>query len=67
MKLGYLPDKTLAGSYEKTAKNSKKPKDRVSILATANAIGDIRLPLLFIGKSKNTRAFKNINPSALPV
>ena len=62
-----LPEKTLAGSYEKTAKNFKKPKDRVSILATANASGNFRLPLLLIGKSKNPRALKNINLSALPV
>ena len=62
-----LPEKTLAGSYEKTAKNFKKSKDRVSILATANASGDFRLPLLLIGKSKNPRALKNINLSALPV
>ena len=62
-----LPEKTLAGSYEKTAKNFKKPKDKVSILATANASGDFRLPLLLIGKSKNPRALKNINLSALPV
>ena len=62
-----LPQKTLAGSYEKTAKNFKKPKDRVSILATANASGDFRLPLLMIGKSKNPRALKSISHNALPV
>ena len=62
-----LPEKTLAGSYEKIAKNFKKPKDRINILATANASGDFRLPLLLIGKSKNPRALKNINLSALPV
>ena len=43
-----LPGKTLVGDDEKTAHNYKKPKDRVSILATANASGDFRLPLLLI-------------------
>ncbi len=62
-----LPEKTLAGGYEKTAKNFKKPKDRVTILAAANASGDCRLPLLLIGKSKKPRCFKNVNISALPV
>ena len=62
-----LSEKTLAGSYKKTAKNFKKPKDRVCILATANASGEFRLPLLLIGKSKNPRVLKNINLSALPV
>ena len=62
-----LPEKTLAGSYEKSAKNFKKPKDRVTLLATANASGDYRLPLLMIGKSCKPRCFNNVNRSALPV
>jgi len=62
-----LPEKTLAGGYEKTAKNFKKPKDRVTILAAANASGDFRLPLLLIGKSKKPRCFKHVNVNNLPV
>lgn len=62
-----LPEKTLAGGHEKTAKNFKKPKDRVTILATANASGDCRLPLLLIGKSAKPRCLKNVDRSALPL
>jgi len=62
-----LPDKTLAAGHEKTAKNYKTSKDRVTVLATANATGDFRLPLLVIGKSRDPRAFKHIDRSTLPV
>ncbi len=62
-----LPNKTLAGRCEKTAKSFKKPNDRVTILASANATGTFRLPLLLIGKSKCPRALKNVNLSALPL
>ena len=62
-----LPGKTLAPAQEKTARNFKKSKDRVTILSAANASGDFRLPLLLIGKSMNPRCLKNVNRSALPV
>ena len=45
-----LPKKTLAAGFEKTAKNFNTSKDRVTVLAAANAIGDYRLPLMVIGK-----------------
>ena len=62
-----LPRKTLAGGYENAAHDFKKPKYRVTILATANASGDFRLPLLLIGKSQNPRCLKHINHHTLPV
>lgn len=40
-------------------------KDRVTVMVGANADGSERLPLLVIGKSKNTRCFKNVR--SLPV
>ncbi len=62
-----LPNKTLADGTEKTAKNMKTSKDRVTLMATGNASGDFRLPLVFIHKSAKPRCFSGINMSALPV
>ena len=62
-----LPHRTLVGPEEKTAPGQKKNKERLTLLATANATGSHKLPLLLIGKSKNPRCFKNINMAALPV
>ena len=46
----------------------KNVKDSVTINVCANANGTIlKLPLLFIGKSKNPRCFRNLNKKALPV
>ena len=42
------------------ASGMKKQKDRVTLMSCANATGLNKLPLLFIGKSKNPRCFKNI-------
>lgn len=44
----------------------KTSKDRVTLMATANASGDFRLPLVFIHKSAKPRCFKNVNMSSLP-
>ncbi len=48
-----MPNKTLVTSREKEAKAFKKPKDRVTIMACANASGTIKLPLVFIHKFAN--------------
>ena len=61
-----LPGKTLADGNEKEAKNFKSSKDRVTLMATANASGDFRLPLVFIHKSAKPRCFANVTVSALP-
>ena len=62
-----LPNKTLADASEKCAKNFKSPKDRVTLMATANVSGDFKLPLVFIHKSCRPRCFSGVNMSALPV
>jgi len=62
-----LPSKTLADASEKSVNNFKSPKDRVTLMATVNASGDVKLPLLFIHKSAEPRCFAGINKSVLPV
>ena len=62
-----MPNKTLVSSREKEAKGFKKPKDRVTLMACANASGSIKLPLVFIHKSLNPRCFKNLDKKDLPV
>jgi hypothetical protein len=46
---------------------TKQSKDRVTVLLTCNAIGNEKLPPLFIHKYENPRALKNINKKTLPV
>ena len=62
-----MPSKTLVHGGEKQAKNFKKSKDRVTLLAGANATGTCRLPLVFIHSSKKPRCFKNVDMTSLPV
>ena len=62
-----MPDKTLVLSREKEAKGFIKPKDRVTLMACANANGSIKLPLVFIHKSARPRFFKQIDMRDLPV
>ena len=45
----------------------KQSKDRVTVLLTCNAIGNEKLPPLFIHKYENPWALKNINKKTLPV
>ena len=40
-----MPNITLISSHEKEAKGSKNPKDRVTLMACANATGCIKLPI----------------------
>ena len=51
------PCKTIAHS---PTLGKKRPKDRVSILATCNALGNEKLPLLFIHKYQTPRVLKGI-------
>lgn len=62
-----LPSRTLVTGREKEAKGFKKSKDRVTLMACANASGSISMPLMFIHKSANPRCFKNIRKEDLPV
>ena len=41
-------------------------KERITLLPCSNASGDLKFPLLVIGKSAKPRAFKNVDMSALP-
>ncbi|XP_046686190.1 jerky protein homolog-like [Homalodisca vitripennis] len=61
-----LPNKTLAAQSEKTAPGYKKSKERVTLLMCSNSSGSLKLRPLLIGKSKNPRAFKNIQVNCLP-
>ena len=49
------------------ARNFKKAKDRVTVLACANASGTHRLPLAVINKIAKPRCFKHMDMNALPV
>ncbi|XP_066253585.1 tigger transposable element-derived protein 6-like [Euwallacea similis] len=60
-----LPDKTLTFKREKCT-GGKLSKERLTILHCVNMNGE-KERLLVIGKSKNRRAFKNINVNNLPV
>uniref|UniRef100_A0A1B6ML08 HTH CENPB-type domain-containing protein n=1 Tax=Graphocephala atropunctata TaxID=36148 RepID=A0A1B6ML08_9HEMI len=60
-----LPNSTLAGAEESSAKGFKKNKDRLTVLVCGNASGDHRLIPFVIGKFKKPRPLKNI--TNLPV
>ena len=62
-----LPKTSLAAHFEKSADGRKTQKEHVTINACSNATGNIKLPLLLIGKSKNPRCFKHANRDCLPV
>lgn len=62
-----LLQKSLACQQESCAKGFKMSKERVIVLACSNATGDNKLPLIFIGKSKNPKALKNVDMNPLPV
>lgn len=55
-----LPKTTLASKRESNAPGHKVSKDRITVLNCANSTGTHKIPLLLIGKSKNPRAFKNV-------
>ena len=46
---------------------TKKPRERVTINACANASGSIKLPLQMIGRAKTPRCFRGIDKDKLPV
>ena len=62
-----LPEKTLTGSFQKSADGRKKAKERVTVNLCSNVSGTIKLPLHVIGKSKKPRCFKGMNMGLLPV
>ena len=62
-----MPNKTIVHSREKEAKEYKKPKDSVKLMACAKATRSIKLLLLFLHKSLNLRCIKNEDKNDLPV
>ena len=62
-----LPSRTLASRKEEKEPGYKDRKERVTILACANATGDHKLRLTMIGKAKNPRALKGLPINAFPL
>ena len=62
-----MPSVSLVACGEKQAKNFKQSKDRVTLLACANASGACKLPLAFINKYKKPRCFNHMYMATLPV
>jgi hypothetical protein len=59
------PDKTLASRSDE-AKGTKKNKNRVTILLTANATGTSKVKPWVINKHEMPRCLKNVKPAILP-
>uniref|UniRef100_A0A8C8SCB4 Uncharacterized protein n=1 Tax=Pelusios castaneus TaxID=367368 RepID=A0A8C8SCB4_9SAUR len=62
-----LPSKTLVSKEEKSAPGHKSSKERITVLACANASGSHKLKLVCIGRSKNPRSFKGTQMRNFPV
>ena len=62
--LRLLPCKTIAHS---PVLGKKRPKECVSILATCNASGDKKLPLLFIHKHETPHVLRGIEKKSLSI
>uniref|UniRef100_A0A8C8T197 Uncharacterized protein n=1 Tax=Pelusios castaneus TaxID=367368 RepID=A0A8C8T197_9SAUR len=62
-----LPSKTLVSKEEKSAPGHKSSKERITVLACANASGSHKLKLVCIGRSKNPRSFKGTQMRHFPV
>ena len=60
-----LPSKTLSMKYE-LCKGGKFSKERLTIFLCANIFGEFETPLV-IGKAKNPRCFKNLDPARLSI
>ncbi|XP_055714421.1 jerky protein homolog-like [Phlebotomus papatasi] len=56
-----LPNKTLAARTQRSASGFKQSKERITILACANASGTHKIPLFVIGKSNVLNAIKAID------
>ena len=58
---------SLVACGEKQAKNFKQSKDKVTLLACANASGTCKFPLAFVHKYKKPRYFNHMDMNSLPV
>lgn len=59
--------KSYVAANQKLMAGHKINKERITILFGGNAAGNLKLTPLVIGRSKNPRAFKNIDKRGLPV
>lgn len=55
-----LPSKSLVSRHEASAPGYKVNENRGTLKVCANATGSHKVPLLFIGKSKNSCCFKKV-------
>ena len=62
-----IPGKTLAGPNELRVEGLKAEKERVTLMACANAAGTHKLNLVFIYKYQNLRSLKHIDKIKLPL
>lgn len=62
-----MPRRTYISKNEKVAPGFKAAKDRITLLLCSNASGDYITKPLFINRSLNPRALKNVDKSKLPV
>ena len=69
MKRGYTIEcflqKPSLPKLKKKTSGMKKQKERGTLMASSDATGSHKLPLLFIGKAANPRCFKHVNKAAL--
>ncbi|XP_043266524.1 jerky protein homolog-like [Venturia canescens] len=61
------PKRTFVPADETQASGGKKQLERITIATCCNADGSFKLPLIFIGKSKNPHCLRNIDKNKLPV
>ena len=62
-----VPTKTLAGPNETKVEGFKTEKERLTLMARANASGTHKLDLVFIYRYENPRALKHIHKNKLSV
>ncbi|KAK0168148.1 hypothetical protein PV327_001976 [Microctonus hyperodae] len=60
-----MPRKTFTSKEESSTCDSKEMKERITIMASSNASGGLKIPLVVIGKSTEPGCMKSINE--LPV
>ena len=56
----YIPRATYVTADENTASGFKDSKERITVLACANAAGTHKCKLLIIGRSKNPKSFRGV-------
>ena len=61
-----IPSRTLAGTNEVKVEGLKAEKERLTLMAGANASGTHKLDLVFIYKYENPRALKHLNKDNCP-